>query len=76
MSKPDVLIFAPRDEPASMLAEVEQACAGYTAAAADLITLVRMETDLAVSAKHLAAQKKTGEISALESARLLIDPRR
>ena len=56
-----------------VLAEVEQACAGYTAAAADLITLVRMETDLAVSAKHLAAQKKTGEISALESARQLID---
>ena len=55
------------------LAEVERAARAYASAVADLSTLDRMDADLALSAQHLTAQAKAGEISALEAARLLME---
>lgn len=55
------------------LSEVDLAAGEFAAALADLKTVGRMDADLVVAAKHLAAQEKAGELTALESARQLME---
>lgn len=56
-----------------ILAEVDRTAGAYASAVADLNTLGSMDADLIIASKHLAAQEKAGELSALEAARLLME---
>ena len=56
-----------------ILSDVDRTVGAYADSIADLATLGRMDADLIVASKHLAAQEKAGELSALEAARLLME---
>ncbi len=56
-----------------VMAEVDRAAAAYAAAVADLASFSRMDADISVATKLLTAQQAVGDLSPLESARLLLE---